>query len=397
MKPDAMGDTMAEFMNQLGFIYFQTKGVSMKQTQHAIAAPMSSSLGFISLTCLIVVSLISLSVSAHHGPTTSPALYQTENLIRFEGEIIGVLWRNPHVRMKLAVLDQNGEMVEWELETTVPALLERVGITSDLIKVGDKVKAAGYLSMFKARSIGLRNLLLPDGREYAGARTELLWSTKRVARTVQRIDESKAEVALQDADGIYRVWSRWAGPSAGSPGPSRAGYDHLLTDKARAIKAAYSPVDHPVLNCGPRGMPELMLTPAPIEIVAGNDQIILHTMWPGPSRIIDMGGGSVAAALPFPKHLGRSVGVWEDENTLVVTTTDVDWPYFDRSGTPQSDQVTFVERFTMNEDRNRLDYIATATDPLMFSAPVELIYSWTWVPGEVGMENECVQWEDQVG
>ena len=116
-------------------------------------------------------------------------------------------------------------------------------------------------------------------------------------------------------------------------------------------------------------------------------------MWPGPSRIIHLDGGE-AADTTFAKHLGRSVGVWEDGNTLVVTTTDVDWPYFDRSGTPQSDQVAFVERFTMNEERSRLDYAATATDPLVFSAPVELTYSWTWVPGEVGMDNECVEWDD---
>ena len=375
-------------------------GISMKQTQYERPAPVSLSLAFVSLFCLVSISLISVSVSAHHGPTTSPALYRTENLIRFEGEIVGVLWRNPHVRMKLAVLDQNGDTVEWELETTVPALLERVGITSDLIKVGDRVKAAGYLSMFKERSIGLRNLLLPDGREYAGARTDLLWSTKRVTRTEQKIDESRAEVALQDANGIFRIWSRWAGPSAGSPEPASnpepsrvAGYDHLLTDEAKAIKAAYSPVDHPVLNCGPRGMPELMLTPAPIEFLPGNNQIFLRTMWPGPSRIIHLDGGEATDTI-FAKHLGRSIGAWEDEDTLVVTTTDVDWPYFDRSGTPQSDQVTFVERFIMNEERSRLDYIATATDPLMFSAPVELTYSWAWIPGEVGMDNECVEWDD---
>ena len=53
-----------------------------------------------------------------------------------------------------------------------------------------------------------------------------------------------------------------------------------------------------------------------------------------------------------------------------------------------------VERFIMNEERSRLDYIATATDPLMFSAPVELTYSWAWIPGEVGMDNECVEWDD---
>jgi hypothetical protein len=356
---------------------------------------------------LLVALWFSAQTFAHHGPTTSAILYQTDDPVLLEGEITGVLWRNPHVRFRLSVVDEHGETTVWELETTVPSLLERAGVSKDLVRVGDQVKVAGYLSRFNPSSLGLRNMLLPDGREYAGTTTDLIWSTERVARVPQQIDTSRAEAATQSADGIYRVWTRWAGQAFEKPnqvanivvtttgvGGETDGYDHLLTDEARAISAIYDPVDHPVLRCGPRGMPELMLTPAPIEIVAGDDQIVIHTMWPAPPRTIYMSENSAAASAP-PTHLGYSVGSWENEHTLVVTTSNVNWPYFDRSGTPQSDQVTFVERFIMNEDRTRLDYVATATDPVMFSAPVELTYYWAWVPGEAVPANDCVQWEDQ--
>ena len=103
--------------------------------------------------------------------------------------------------------------------------------------------------------------------------------------------------------------------------------------------------------------------------------------------------GEIVGVLWRMPHVRYRLGV-EDENTLVVSTTDVDWPYFDTAGTPQSDQISFVERFTMTADRSRLDYAATATDPVMFTAPVELAYSWAWAPGETLQANDCIEWED---
>ena len=349
-------------------------------------------------TCIFLIAgtLISSAVLAHHGPTTSGALYETDSLIQFDGEIVGVLWRMPHVRFRLGVEDENGETVVWELETSVPALLERDGITEDLVNVGDRVRAAGFPSRFRPRSLGLRNLLLPDGREFASERSDLLWSTRRVERTEQVAGRAAAAAASEAAEGIYRLWFRWPGLTFDGQrrGTGPDDYAHLLTAEARELKAAYDPIDDPRLTCRGKGMPNMMLTPTPIEIVRGeDDQAIIRTTWPGPSRIIQLGGDAETIPVSAP-HLGRSIGHREDENTLVVSTTDVDWPYFDTAGTPQSDQISFVERFTMTADRSRLDYDATATDPVMFTAPVELAYSWAWVPGETLQANDCIEWED---
>ena len=344
---------------------------------------------------LVVGTLISSATIAHHGPTSSGALYETDNLVRLDGEIVGVLWRMPHVRYRLSVEDENGETVIWELETSVPALLERDGISEDLLSVGDQVRIAGYPSRFRSRSLGLRNMLLPDGREFASERNDLLWSTRRVERVEQQVDRAAAAAASEAADGIYRLWFRWPGVSfeGQKRGSVPDDYEHLLTAQAREIKAAYDPVSDPRLTCEGKGMPNMMLTPAPIVIERAENQAIIHTTWPGPSRIIHF--GEDAATMPVSAaHQGRSIGRWEDENTLVVSTTNVDWPYFDTAGTPQSNQVSFIERFAMTADRSRLDYVATATDPIMFTEPVELIYSWAWAPGETIQSNECIEWED---
>ncbi len=73
--------------------------------------------------------------------------------------------------------------------------------------------------------------------------------------------------------------------------------------------------------------------------------------------------------------MGYSIGRWEDD-TLVVTTTNVNWPYFDNIGTPQSEAVHIVERFALSADQARLDYELTVTDPMTFTEPAAYERYW---------------------
>ena len=67
--------------------------------------------------------------------------------------------------------------------------------------------------------------------------------------------------------------------------------------------------------------------------------------------------------------LGYSVGSW-DGDTLVVQTTRINWPYFHGlRGTKQSSAVEYLERFTIDQANNWLDYSVTITDPETFSEP----------------------------
>jgi hypothetical protein len=86
--------------------------------------------------------------------------------------------------------------------------------------------------------------------------------------------------------------------------------------------------------------------------------------------------------------LGYSVGQWEN-GTLVVSTTGIDWPYFDDAGTPQSEFVESVERFTLSEDEKRLDYEVVITDPETLLEPVVVAWHWDWVPGEALQSYNC--------
>ena len=79
-------------------------------------------------------------------------------------------------------------------------------------------------------------------------------------------------------------------------------------------------------------------------------------------RTIHMNGEAASRAEPG-SIFGRSRGEW-DGDTLVVMTAGVEgWPHFDKRGVPQSDAMTFVERFTPSEDGSRLDYSIEVDGP----------------------------------
>ncbi|MYF70176.1 MAG: hypothetical protein F4181_09550 [Proteobacteria bacterium] len=75
-----------------------------------------------------------------------------------EGEITEVFWRNPHVRMRLQRTADYGQEEEWEIEFGSVNTIERIGITRDLLAVGDRtihMNGAGSPSQPRmGRSVG---------------------------------------------------------------------------------------------------------------------------------------------------------------------------------------------------------------------------------------------------
>ncbi len=116
------------------------------------------------------------------------------------------------------------------------------------------------------------------------------------------------------------------------------------------------------------------MNPHPFEFVDEGGEIRIRSELYDIDRIVHLDGAVEEDAAP--SSLGYSVGRWQ-EGTLVVETTKVNWPWLDNSGTPQSEAVEFVERFTVSEDQTRLDYELTVTDPATFTEPA--IYDRYWL------------------
>jgi len=327
--------------------------------------------------------LCSAAAHAHHS---FGAFYEMTGLVELEGEITSVFWRNPHVRFSMDVVGSDGAAESWELEAGSVNTLDRYGIDQEIIKVGSMISVSGPPSRHGLNTMFVVFVVPPGGEEVV--------LNPNLAPRVRPLDpnSSSQALALDDdviadartaASGIFRVWTPESRPTTGS-----GRYVWPLTTIGQAGKDAWSPLaDDPALSCIPPGIPVAMDNPYPIEFTAQGDDIILSLEeWDGIRRI-HMNNTASRANQPG-SHMGFSTGRW-DGNTLIVTTIDVEYPFFDDVGTPQSLQAEIVERFTLNDDNTRLAWNLTFTDPVNFTESVTLEGVWAWVPGEQIKPYQC--------
>jgi hypothetical protein len=154
---------------------------------------------------LLLSFIASFGAGAHHS---RPAFYDMSRTIEIAGEITRVQWRHPHVRYWIQTDPEFGGEV-WELETTPPSLLERQGITREILSAGTRVRVAGPPSKVAEHAMEASHVLLPDGREvllHTGRPPR--WTNNTVARAAAEFDEAAIRAAEVSANGIFRVWSR---------------------------------------------------------------------------------------------------------------------------------------------------------------------------------------------
>ena len=309
--------------------------------------------------------------AAHHS--VSP--YDRERVQELEGVITGINWRNPHIGMTLSVTDDSGQTVEWQLEGDSANAAARKGFTRDSLSIGDRVKVAGWPSTLGRRELFVTNILDPNGVE------TVLTDLNRPLRWTDGTGALQAVAA--DADlgrSIFRVWAPGALYRARAP--------FAYTAVAQAARVGWDPLtDMLALKCIAPGMPNANLNPYPIEFIDEGNRIRLEIEEWEATRSIDM----VAAEIPEDAPaslLGYSIGRWEDD-TLVIETARIDFDYLDDEGTPMSDQVHIVERYTVSQDGSRLDYTVSVTDPPNLVEPAIWDAHWSWVPGTVVRSYEC--------
>ena len=339
---------------------------------------------------LLVIALGASGAMAHHGPVTNPGLYLTNEVVELQGELTEVLWRNPHVRGRLVVAGDDGQATLWEVELgPAPGSFERRGLApGDFL--GD-VRIAGFVSRHGANELGALHILLPNGEEIVQANRAPRWSNEVVPRGPRddTPDPALAAEARRTEDGVFRTWGRTQGTDIE---PQLEGYE--FTERGRELNAAFDAVLHDieVLECR-QGMPNAMFDPVTMQITDEGDHIIIHIAEYNTRRTIHK-EGTAGAAEPVASATGHSVGRMDGAD-LVIATSHVDWPYYSELGTPQSDQASYVERLSVTEGGERLNYSITITDPVVFPGPVTLETSRQWTPGAQLPPYDCVlEWED---
>ena len=240
---------------------------------------------------------------------------------------------------------------------------------------GERVRIAGLPSTRRDRVFLANSMLLENGNEIVlNGGAAPYWNEEHIGGSAHWIarEDDLVDAAAENR-GYFRVWSQ-PNRSDGTRELEGAISLHLpFNDAALARRAEWDPLNDPDMQCMPKGMPVVMVTPHPFTFSeAGSDiRIIAHEY--SVERIIHMDDAGDPEQQPR-SSVGYSVGHWEGD-TLVVETSRIDTGYF-FFGHWLSDAVEVVERMTLSDDQRRLDYAAIFTDPETFTEPARIDRYW---------------------
>jgi hypothetical protein len=176
------------------------------------------------------------------------------------------------------------------------------------------------------------------------------------------------------------------GPSSGVEPPLKPKYMEILKRRIRA-KNAGTPETDTSTQCFPHGMPRLMESPYPIEIVQTPGRVtFLHEVAHEVRRIyLDQ----KQPAHPAIAYLGHSVGHWEGD-TLVVDTVAINGKSFiDDEGSSHSDQEHLTERYRKINGGAQIELIMTVDDPVTLEHPYSYRRVYNWRPDVRPQEYVC--------
>ena len=109
----------------------------------------------------ILSFLIAPSLLAHHGV---PA-FDMSKVVTIKGIVIDYQLINPHMLMRVKVIGDDGNSVEWIVEGVSALMLMRVGFKRDTFKPGDAITVVGHTNKDGKPVMVLVKFILPDGRE----------------------------------------------------------------------------------------------------------------------------------------------------------------------------------------------------------------------------------------
>ena len=313
----------------------------------------------LTLFTAVSLALLPLTLSAHHSRAEF-AKEQSE----IEGELLRVHWRNPHAGLDMRVTNDEGVDEIWRVETYgSPNLFSRMGVEREHFVAGQRITVAANISERRPLYALGSNVLFENGKEAVlSATIKPRWSQDHVGGSDQSdVDMSQLVDAASENKRIFRVWSiagRTVGVKRHFP----------YTDETRAEMAVWDPVTAPVARCEAPGMPGPMYQPLSLVISDRGDTVKLTTEYFGTLRTIHVGDNPAAPETQGASPLGYSVGHWED-NTFVVKTSRINYPYFSSGGARQSEDVKVTEYFALSEDQTELAYRIEIVDDMTFTEP----------------------------
>jgi hypothetical protein len=137
----------------------------------------------------------------------------------------------------------------------------------------------------------------------------------------------------------------------------------------------------PINQCLPHGIPRLLFSAYPIEVLQEKDQVtFVHEVNHTP-RLVFLGAQLPPKDEQDQNWFGFSAGRWEGDTLVVETAGFNDITTIDRAGLPHSTDMVVGERIRLIDNGQRLEDVITVTDPQTFTKPWSTRVTFTRKPG----------------
>ena len=265
--------------------------------------------------------------------------------------------------------------------------------------------------MFGTRRLGVKKLLVVSVTSLAVAAGLAAQTTNQnggieqieVGGTPRISSSDAARPAPRLPDGTVDLTGPWVGGGSNGDierdGGLKTGELPLLP-WARQLRDNRKTENEPYTACLPMSVPRVNPYPwkfAMTYTAKGLSHIyVLHeTGDAGAHRVIYM-DGRLHPPDPVPTWWGHSIGRWEDDSLVVDTVGYNDKFWFDSRGTPHTEQLHTIERFTRINFGTLINDF-TLDDPGAFSKPVQLRFTATHIRPDLDMmEFICLE-DNQYG
>ena len=118
----------------------------------------------------IGILIAAMPAVAHHA---FAAEYDAGQPVTLKGKVTKFEWMNPHARFYIDVVDDKGNVTNWNLELASPNALKRNGWSSKLLVVGDVVTVEGSKAKDGSKMASVKTVTLSSGkRVYSGLNEE---------------------------------------------------------------------------------------------------------------------------------------------------------------------------------------------------------------------------------
>ncbi|MBT5030884.1 MAG: hypothetical protein HOM55_01155 [Proteobacteria bacterium] len=313
----------------------------------------------------ITVICLNASVAAAHH---SEAAYNHDIITAFDGIVTEIGWRNPHVYIFVETTDENGDKVNWKLETGSTPVMARSGWTQDSLVVGDVISVRTHPEIRAENKVGI---LLSIEKEDGGI--------------LAQVDNlTQPDIA---APGFSGIWKK--------PYTDDSPFTHnlqnlTLTEAGTAAQDAYDrDRDSPLSQCIGFPAPLLVNTGTFVfEIELLDDRMMIYSEYLDSHRTIYLDGRD------HPENgersiQGHSIGHWEDDVLVVDTRLFAEHRTANRNGVPSGAQKHVVEKYRLNDDKTRLLIDVFMEDPEYLTETFEGSVTQQYTPNLERHDYNC--------